>query len=297
MDATTDARGALLKGIFDYAGTYPPASLSMEHAVAEYLRHKSGREAWTVGPFVCASSRLDELVAVAGNDLSGWRLAVVVDHGDPEWVAAFRAGVGAGDAFAARTGARINQYETRLPTGEAMRSAIDLAARTVGQATVYFEVVDTEPHALHTVMDSLAKERDNFGPRVRVKIRCGGAFTPSPSELAILVGAALQHELRTKVTAGLHRPFRHGDAHGFMNVALAFLLGGDQTAITAILSDDDPESFVVTADAIGWRGRLLEPEDVAYRRFTRFSGIGTCSVNEPLGHLIAQGMLGDDSLG
>ncbi|MDH3308606.1 MAG: hypothetical protein OEO77_13965 [Acidimicrobiia bacterium] len=297
MGDTTDARVALLKGLFDYAGLFPPAALTMERAVAEYLRHKNGPEGWMVGPFVCPARRLNELAGMAGPDMSKWRVAVVIDYTDPEWVANFRAAVGAGEVFTARTGARINQYETAIHTGEAMRSAIDLAARAVGDSTVYFEVGETEEHRLYTIMDSLAKERDNFGPKVRVKIRTGGPGVPQPSALATLISAVLDHDLRAKVTAGLHSPFRRSEAHGFVNVSMAFLLGGDRTALTAILSDTDPNSFVLTHEGLGWRGRMLATEDVAYRRFTRFSGIGTCSVEEPVEHLIALGVVGSDSLG
>lgn len=291
MDVTSDARTALLNQLFDYAGVFPPASLPLGQAVAGYQRHRQGPEGWLVGPFVCRATQLGELATVAGPDLASWKIAVVLDHPDPEWTTNIRTGMGEAAILAARTGARIAQFETSIQTAGAMRTAIDLAVRTAGEANVYFEVAAREEHALFTAIDSLAKERDALGPRVRVKLRCGGTRVPTPAGLAAGIEAVLDRELRAKATAGLHAPFRSDNAHGFLNVAAAFLLGGNRTALAAILSDEDPASFTLSRAEFGWRGRMLGSEDVAYRRYDRFAGIGTCSINEPLGHLDALGVL------
>ena len=52
---------ALLAGLVDYAGLFPPAALDMEAAVAEYARRRRAPEAWMLGRFVAPAARLVEL--------------------------------------------------------------------------------------------------------------------------------------------------------------------------------------------------------------------------------------------
>ena len=55
---------ALLEGIIDYAGLFPPAGLSMEDAFSRYLRHRRSDAGWMLARFVCPAGRLDELGAL-----------------------------------------------------------------------------------------------------------------------------------------------------------------------------------------------------------------------------------------
>lgn len=64
-----------LSGIIDYAGLFPPATLSMADAVAEYARALSGPDSWALGRFVVPHARLAELKAPAD-----WELSVIVDR-------------------------------------------------------------------------------------------------------------------------------------------------------------------------------------------------------------------------
>src|SRR5262245_40762282 len=43
---------ALFSSIVDYAGTFPPASLSGDEALAEYARARRGDDAWLLSGFV-----------------------------------------------------------------------------------------------------------------------------------------------------------------------------------------------------------------------------------------------------
>jgi hypothetical protein len=47
-----DARRALLAGLWDYAGVFPPAELPLEHAVAEWRRIRASDDAWLLNRFV-----------------------------------------------------------------------------------------------------------------------------------------------------------------------------------------------------------------------------------------------------
>lgn len=52
---------ALLSGLIDYAGLFPPAALSMEEAVRNYARYRDGEHAWMLGKFVVPQARASEV--------------------------------------------------------------------------------------------------------------------------------------------------------------------------------------------------------------------------------------------
>jgi hypothetical protein len=54
---------ALLSGLIDYAGLFPPAALSMEEAVRNYARYREGEHAWILGKFVVPEARVHEVPA------------------------------------------------------------------------------------------------------------------------------------------------------------------------------------------------------------------------------------------
>ncbi len=75
---------ALLDGLIDYAGLFPPASQDMRPALENYSSYVSGSDRLALGRFIVPVSRLPELEQ-AGSDLMPrgkraipWRLSVVV---------------------------------------------------------------------------------------------------------------------------------------------------------------------------------------------------------------------------
>src|SRR5262245_11432403 len=52
---------ALLAGLIDYAGLFPPAQLPMVEALANYAHYRRGPHGWMLGRFVCPAGRLAEL--------------------------------------------------------------------------------------------------------------------------------------------------------------------------------------------------------------------------------------------
>ena len=62
----------LIAGLIDYAGLFPPASLSMKAAVKEYARRRQSPEAWLLGRFVVPADRLEEFdIAAEIDELTG----------------------------------------------------------------------------------------------------------------------------------------------------------------------------------------------------------------------------------
>jgi hypothetical protein len=61
MRRESDARAALLGRLVDHAPLFPPASLSLEEALAEDARARESPWSFMLGRFVCPASRLREL--------------------------------------------------------------------------------------------------------------------------------------------------------------------------------------------------------------------------------------------
>lgn len=58
---TTASLRALLEGLIDYAGLFPPAALSMQDAVRNYARYREEQYAWALGRFVVPADRAHEV--------------------------------------------------------------------------------------------------------------------------------------------------------------------------------------------------------------------------------------------
>lgn len=58
---TSDSLRALLEGLIDYAGLFPPAALSMQDAVRNYARYREEEYSWALGRFVVPADRAQEV--------------------------------------------------------------------------------------------------------------------------------------------------------------------------------------------------------------------------------------------
>jgi hypothetical protein len=51
---------ALLNGIVDYAGTFPPAGLTLREAFEQYRQAKAGADGWLIGRFILPAASMPE---------------------------------------------------------------------------------------------------------------------------------------------------------------------------------------------------------------------------------------------
>src|ERR1039458_6302292 len=80
-----DAASVLLRDLIDYAGLFPPASLAMLPAVANYDAYSQSEWNWILGRFIVPVSRLDEFekafsalpTSAPGSGFTNWRLSVL----------------------------------------------------------------------------------------------------------------------------------------------------------------------------------------------------------------------------
>lgn len=290
----------LLGGVIDYAGMYPPAQLPLNESLRNYVRYKTGKEAWIVNRFICPAAKISELEAGLKWHPYDGRFGVCLTG---------RGGNDAGEFLAntlldiksARKMDRVffDAFETRLPAGSL--SSTDLAALILrvtrgleDDTLLYLELPFTQnwktdmPRAL----DVIAKN-----PRARAKIRCGGATAdtfPSVEQLATFIAECADRKLPFKATAGLHHPIRIYDEslqvahHGFLNVyiaaAVAWNFNVGAADLVPILGATEASSFRCLGTRISVGNWHLSLKQIRSARDFAV-GYGSCSVNEPLADL------------
>lgn len=301
---------ALLGGLIDYAGLFPPAGLDMAHAVAEFRQARTGSNGWIVRRFLCPASRLEELAAdLAATMTAGevfWSVGLIVDGN-------LGASIAAGQAFEAEMapGASISAVEVRLaPVVAALDAgapgvavdAIADAVATLGDATMAYIEVDL--HGDPTADVAAIADAASRGRLVAGKVRCGGTTAeaiPTPQLLADVLLAAAAVSLPLKATAGLHHPVRRHDAaldadmHGFLNLAVAQHLAsrsGTRSEVVAALVATDPAEFEFGAARLVWRGHEISLRALQDQRVSGLHGFGSCSFEEPIEDLLVMGVPG-----
>ena len=254
---------ALLDGLIDYAGLFPPAALEMPVAVQQYAAYRSGSDAWALGRFIVPLARLGELreEAAAFADSGAWKLSVLVLPGEP-------------------VPPEIESVELKIErAGDIRRASAHLPRLR------YFEIpIDADPRGL------LAELAATGG---RAKVRTGGLKPesyPPVVELARFLCTCAAAGVPFKATAGLHHPIACPPIHGFINLFLAALLayhGGAPPDVEATLEETSAGAFTWDADGVSWHGYRLSTAQIAVARAQFAVAFGSCSFEEPIGGLQA----------
>lgn len=282
----------LLAGCFDYAGLFPPARLTLPQALTNFREHIGSAEAWALGRFVVAVSRLSELQLLLENSrgvASGPTLPLSAVIGPDH-----QRDIGRAAEFSRSAAplARIESVELKVPAAGELAPVL---AAIPPEWTVYLEVpFGTETPDIITAMAD--------GPAC-AKLRTGG-LTPDAFPSAEAVVRALEQLAgqRTpfKATAGLHHPWRgsfrlgyedgapSATMFGYLNLLLSAATlwgGGDHARATAALLEADPASLHCDAESLTWRDQRLDLAALEDLRSGFFHGIGTCSFREPMDEL------------
>lgn len=265
----TRALRGLLESLVDYAGLYPPASLSLDRAVANYEQYRRGDHAWMLGKFVVPTAKASEVP-------SDFPLAIVGSIDDLSEDQNRR-----GRPQPAPT------FEVKAANAEDVQRIADVAQ---GQ-TVYVETSDLE----------LLKTIARLG--LRAKIRTGGVTTdafPSGDAIAAFIRTCADLDLPFKATAGLHHPIRcvrpltyeanaqSGAMHGFFNVFIAAAL--PQFA-EKIMREDNPRAFAFDDGGLWWHDCRVTAEEIERVRSELAISFGSCSFDEPVADLKELGWL------
>jgi hypothetical protein len=289
----TSTASTLLRGLFDDASLFPPASLPMSEAVDAHIRHGDAWYSYLTGPFVCPETKLTQLrSALTAAALAEIDLSLIVTGG---------AQAVADSLDVVATDPRLRLRSVEVPTGLDAAAGPDLAAGAVAGVVAALDAVPLAGAAGYIEIPLTARGDDVLGPieehRYRAKLRTGGqdaaAFPDEPALAAALVELA-DRRIPFKCTAGLHHAVRHAAAdtgfehHGFLNLLLAAAAAVDGAAaqdVASVLARLDGDDL-----AAGIAG--LDPLD-ADRVRAQFISVGTCSTDEPVADLVALGLISE----
>jgi len=293
---------ALLTGLVDYAGLFPPASEDMRPALENYAAYLRGSDRKALGRFIVPISRLQELEE-SGSDLMprgpksrSWHLSVLISED-------VRAARGEILKFNRRHSSASSKGGAR---GRVVIDVAELKASTVGEIdhqcadlppgiTAYFEIPSGGD--VSSLVKALARVS------ARAKIRTGGvtpeAFPPAHTIIDFM-SACRRETVPFKATAGLHHPVR-GEyrltyesnskkwmMYGFLNVFIGAVLlyagESDDTALSE-LEESDPSAFSFEEEEIQWRDKPIAAEQIRAARAEFAISFGSCSFREPIDEL------------
>lgn len=241
--------------IIDYAGLFPPAQLSMDNAIQNFLEYKRGADGWMLSRFICPARRLHELEKYR----DGFRameeplqisfLGIGGKNGD-EFLAGLEDDLKSVNEFVERNIGivSVEAYEVRLPEdlieecnpvriSEFLNKVAEIMeSKNPGEMVSFYEgafwgewskTIEAlvEGISYHNIYVQ-SKQFGKYHP-AGYKLRCGGAepsMYPSPQQVAHVILTCKRHEIALKATAGLHHPIRHFNQsekvtmHGFLNV-------------------------------------------------------------------------------
>jgi hypothetical protein len=293
----TDGLRALLTGVLDYAGLFPPASLPLDSALRNYARYRQEPDAWMLGRFVVPAARLEELEPNVGELFaSGPPLALaILGRGGgtaADWTSGVKADARAIAGWRMRHGGRVRVevFETRLPADGAA-ACIKVLSETLGPTPPTFY------EATLGAVDAIAAAGAGY------KLRCGGLTSdafPSADAIARTLLTCRAARVPLKLTAGLHHPLPRFDAgvaatmHGFVNVLLAGVFAAtgspDAGALTELLQDAEAAHFSF-GEGVAWKHLTATASQVAAARREAVLSFGSCSFDEPRDDLRALGWL------
>lgn len=287
------AAQALVRGLIDYAGLFPPAGLSMQETVQRFADYQHRSDQWALARLVVPTARLAEfelaLGALGANDRAGarWPIAALASND----LAADRAAI---SAFNGRNsgGPQVESFELRVASVADIDSA---GERLGGDLEVYCEL------PLSADLPSLVAATRRIG--ARAKIRMGGVKPvdfPAPEAVLAFLTSCAAERLACKATAGLHHPVR-GPApltyepgsgrttmYGYINLILAAAVlwhHRPEAEAYELLRLPERSKLTIDEQGIAWAGIKVSAGEIETTRRHFMMAIGSCSFTEPMDEL------------
>lgn len=243
---------ALLDGLIDYAGLFPPASLPLARALANYHHYRDGKYAWIVGRFVIPASQLQRVPAKFETPF-----AVLSDADQPSATAI--------ESKQVVSTSKPTYCEVNIEQLDAVKPAGAYAKIRTGGITA-----DAIPS---------------------VEVLAAYIMACAERRLPFKATAGLHHPVRSRHPLSYETDAPVATMHGFINVflAAAFVWHG-KADIAAILAETDQAAFRFD-DRAYWRDLSLSAEQIAEARTQFAHSFGSCSFEEPIADLEQLGWL------
>lgn len=308
QDLTPKPVVKLLRGLIDYAGFFPPASLSIPQALENYCEYQNSEYYWALGRLVVPVAKLNELVEQFTEDLfEPLRISVVMPAAND--MTGFLAGLDTIRDFNAehKFYGLIDVIECKVESPAELATAHE--ACQDDHVACFWELPLNDN--LSPLVSALAEIKSATGRLGNhAKIRTGSVVpgaTPTVALVAKFISLCAQHRVGFKATAGLHHPVRSShpltyaaDApcdvmHGFLNVFVAATAayGGmiNVDSLSQILLTEQTREFQVEPSGIRWRDQFWTLDQITEARFNFGLSFGSCSFSEPIHDLVALGWL------
>ncbi|MBA3882243.1 MAG: hypothetical protein H0X73_05855 [Chthoniobacterales bacterium] len=294
---------ALLDKTIDYAGLFPPASLTLDAALWNHAKYIRSPDAWMLGAFVLPLSEFEEAAAgLSGFDVQH-RLAISAlgakTEGPAEFIKMLETGATTISRFTAQYGAIAGVDQVEIPLARQPGATIADAYDALAGINVPV-FVEAPPDDAERTIAALAEHRSSSAAaQFGFKLRTGGVIAsafPSSMQIARALIAAIHYRVPIKFTAGLHHPVRQFQTsvqtkmHGFLNVFGAGVQAAehrwDSPQTAAMLDDEDPTLFEFTDDFFRWQEWQITTDRIREHR-TLVTSFGSCSFDEPRHDLLA----------
>ena len=249
----------LLDGLIDYAGLFPPASLPMEQAVANYDDYRRGEYSWALGRFVVPADRLPEVPR-------SFSVSVLADA----------------DSMPA-----VDVVEMKADSAaDVARIAARRGSRTVYVEVAWEDLLDTvAQHGLRAKIRTGGVTPDAIPPIHRVATFIQACYQ---RQVPFKATAGLHHPVRCVRPLTYARDAPTAMMHGFLNVFIAAAL---PLFAAEILLEENPRAFSFEDGGLWWRDQRVTSEELARLRQEFAISFGSCSFEEPIDELREIGWL------
>lgn len=274
----------LLRGLFDYAGMFPPAALSFEGALAESARFGGLDRPFLVGADMVLT--LDEAAKLTPAALKTAQyprhelLLCLVGINKTNLQAAID--------FAKQDHGivRVTAVEAATDLTEDWTAERDELAKLGVEFYVEPRVADADWDANEEAIWDFVDQLNNGG-RVGLKVRAAGPTALSAGTFARIIGDVNKREIPFKATQGLHHPIheaRYKNDFGFLGLTMALRLdhaiGLSMAERLEVLGSDEPADFVLY-NGFGFRERRAMAQRMTQAMLKVPFSIGSCSLSEP----------------
>jgi hypothetical protein len=320
-----ESRTRFFHSIFDYAGMFPPASLSLSEAFRNYQKYLGCEYDWMLSKFICPFRKASEIITLPEfSTLDPARKAKLSMLCTPSpltnnFIAEFAKDVvelsNLGKEFESKLA--FETIELKLPNDLAVNGDrkdisifLDRLTEIVKESFSHRVFIFCELPLIgdfNLLMRSAVQAIEIHNEKFEdtgFKLRTGGTDAsdfPAPENIVAALRTCLIHKVTLKFTAGMHHPIRHFDKsigtmmHGFINVfgagIIAFRHAISDHELKKIISEEDPSKFVFTEEGFEWGEWKCSLAEIHGARNSLVQSVGSCSFDEPVDDLKKLGLI------
>jgi len=303
--------------LLDYAGLFPPALLSLEESLENFvLYHEHKQKKW-LGKFILPANKINDSILILNKQNSFLTLNKKAEFSiilsSCETISEYSKTLSLDFTVLLNLlkhyskNIEIKSFEF-LPPKEIFYSKkydglnyilthfYSFLDNAKLKAEVFIEITLSED--IESIVNIIKNYENKFNKKISIKMRTGGISPeqiPSSYEIANAISTYAASKTPLKATAGLHVPIPNFNnhvgttLHGFLNVFSCMLLCYDQNLSVSIMEKLLLEckyiNFKFTEKGLFVNNYFLDNKKILYLRQNYIKSFGTCSFIEPIEHL------------